>query len=132
MEKSQVLRAFLCAVLTTALLGVSASAIGQPSVQAAQKLLTPGESFDITSLSKNTDVIINKPGSYTLSGKSNYACVYIKSGDVKLYLADGLNIDPDTNNGLIASAAITIEDQGGHRYLDFKGKRKHLSVKLSK
>lgn len=55
--------------------------------------LKPGETYDCGDAGWNTSVYINKPGSYTLKGESTHVRVMIESTGVKLYLADGLNLN---------------------------------------
>ncbi len=70
--------------------------------------------IDISGKGSNTTVTIDKPGSYRLCGSSSTTWVHVKTGNVTLYLADGLNINP----GISANAgktcpSIKIENTGG-------------------
>lgn len=74
----------------------------------------PGETYDIGSAKRNTTVYIKKPGAYYLHGSSSSMHLEISSGDVTLYLNDGLDI----NTGIYSnvgqcSPGIIIGDQGG-------------------
>ncbi len=79
-----------------------------------RKDMSPGESYDIGKAKSNTTIYITKPGTYELSGHSKKCCVEISSGDVVLYLKDGLNIDTSILSQVgQCSPGITIGDQGG-------------------
>lgn len=76
--------------------------------------LTNGQTYDVGTAKSNTTVYINSPGTYTLTGQSSKVRIVISSGDVNVYLADGLKITP----GITAyvgsrTSAIYVNDQGG-------------------
>lgn len=76
--------------------------------------MLPGETYDVSTASKNTTVYIDSAGNYYLKGESTYCRIVIRSGGVNLYLKDGLVIDPGIYAYVGSStAAITVEDQGG-------------------
>lgn len=70
--------------------------------------------IDISGKGSNTTVTIDKPGSYRLCGSSSTTWVHVKTGNVTLYLADGLNINPgiSANTGKTCPS-IKIENTGG-------------------
>lgn len=70
--------------------------------------------IDISGKGSNTTVTIDKPGSYRLYGSSSTTWVHVKTGNVTLYLADGLNINPgiSANTGKTCPS-IKIENTGG-------------------
>lgn len=70
--------------------------------------------IDISGKGANTTVTIDKPGSYRLCGSSSTTWVHVKTGNVTLYLADGLNINPgiSANTGKTCPS-IKIENTGG-------------------
>ena len=68
--------------------------------------LAPGSQTDVTKAERATLYIIDKAGSYTLSGQTCSAHVTVRTGDVKLYLADGLSITPDYTPLLQAAIAL--------------------------
>ena len=70
--------------------------------------------IDISSKGANTTVVIDRPGSYRLCGSSSTTWVHVKTGDVNLYLANGLNINPgiSANTGKTCPS-IKIENTGG-------------------
>jgi uncharacterized repeat protein (TIGR02543 family) len=91
--------------------------------------LAPGSETDVTKAETATLYIIDKAGTYTLSGQTCSAHVTIRMGDVKLYLADGLSITPDYTS--LASGtncpAINIEKFDGTVEIISKAK---ASIKL--
>lgn len=75
-----------------------------------EPVLKPGETYNCSDAGWNTTVYINKPGSYTLKGESTHVRVVINSSDVKLYLADGLNLDCGATTYVGSrSAAINVD-----------------------
>lgn len=75
-----------------------------------EPVLKPGETYDAGDAGWNTTVYINKPGSYTLKGESTHVRVVINSSDVKLYLADGLNLNCGATTYVGSrSAAINVD-----------------------
>ena len=75
-----------------------------------EPVLKPGETYDCGDAGWNTTVYINKPGSYTLKGESTHVRVVINSSDVKLYLADGLNLNCGATTYVGSrSAAINVD-----------------------
>ena len=58
-----------------------------------EPVMNPGDTYDCTDAGWNTSVYIKKAGSYTIKGQSNNVRVMIESTGVKLYLADGLNLN---------------------------------------
>lgn len=100
----------LCACIVCAF-GIFFVNAGQVNA-ASSVTLSPGQTYNADGVKSNTDVIIDKEGSYYLKGKSDSVFVYIKKGNVKLYLKDGLNLDPSVL--LRSRSAITVEDQGGN------------------
>lgn len=76
--------------------------------------LADGQTYDTASASANTTVHIDKPGTYTLAGYSEHVRVVIESGGVRVFLADGLNINTGTlSNVGQATAGIVVDDMGG-------------------
>ena len=78
-------------------------------------VLEPGSSTDVKKAGQSTLYIINAPGSYTLSGKTEKAHVVVKTGDVKLYV-DGLTMTPGfyaLPRAGVDCPAIEIEDFSG-------------------
>lgn len=76
--------------------------------------LKNGQSYDVSSAKNNTTVYIKEPGSYTLSGSSSKMRLLIESGNVTVYLANGLKITPGIFSYVgIRTAAISVGDQGG-------------------
>ena len=55
--------------------------------------MKPGDVYDVSKAGWNTTVYISEPGDFTLKGQSETVRVIVESGDVDLYLADGLNIN---------------------------------------
>ena len=75
--------------------------------------LKPGQTYDVGKAGRNTSVYINKPGTYTLKGKSNYVRVVICCGDVKCYLDDvSMHASASTNTGRRASPLNIVNDGG--------------------
>ena len=74
------------------------------------EVLKPGATYDVSDAGWNTTVYLNEPGSYTLKGESNNVRVVINSSDVKLYLADGLNLNCGATTYIGSrSAAINVD-----------------------
>ncbi len=74
-----------------------------------EPVLAPGDTYDCGDAGWNTSVYINKPGSYTLKGESTHVRVMIESTGVKLYLADGLDLNCGTTTYVGSrTAAINI------------------------
>ena len=91
--------------------------------------LAPGSLTDVSTAERATLYIIDKAGSYTLSGQTCSAHVTVRTGDVKLYLADGLSITPDYTSLASGSncPAINIEKFDGTVEIISKAK---ASIKL--
>lgn len=87
----------------------------EPDIDPWHKVyLSDGDTYDVSTAGKNTTVYIDQPGTYRLMGNSHYCRVVIQSGGVNVYLADGLNIDPNIYAYVGSStAAVTVEEQGG-------------------
>lgn len=76
--------------------------------------LAAGESYDVSTASRNTTVHIKQPGSYTLSGSSTYVRVVVESGGVEIFCENGLSIDPGIYGYVGSStASLIVGDQGG-------------------
>ncbi len=72
--------------------------------------------YDCTDAGWNTSVYIKKAGSYTIKGQSNNVRVMIESTGVKLYLADGLNLNCGATTYVGSrSAAINIMLDSGEK-----------------
>ena len=79
--------------------------------------LNPGDTYDTSKASANTTVHITKAGDYTLKGKSSKVRVTITSGGVRVFLADGLDLNCSALSNIGArTAPINIgldNDPGG-------------------
>ncbi|MCQ2545483.1 MAG: hypothetical protein MJ144_03520, partial [Clostridia bacterium] len=75
--------------------------------------MDPGDTYDVSKAKKNTTVKIDKSGTFTLTGTSQYCRVIIGSTNATVVL-DNLNLDPGIFSYIGSrTASITINDQGG-------------------
>lgn len=77
------------------------------------KVINPNTVCDVSRYSSNTNLIIKKSGTYTLTGKSNNVHVSIKKGDVKIFLENVEIISGADGDNTMLGSPINIEDQGG-------------------
>ncbi|MBR2547093.1 MAG: hypothetical protein IKF07_02730 [Eubacterium sp.] len=73
-----------------------------PAENKNEYVLVPGDTFDCSDAGMHTSVYIKEPGEYTIKGKSETTRILVESVGVKLYLADGLNL----NCGLLADHGL--------------------------
>lgn len=114
MLQGRVWRFAVKAAVFAVLVFVLTAAVWSPVHAASDVILTPGQTYDVSSAGNNTTVYIDAPGGYTLKGESDTVRVMIRCGGVTVCLADGLSITPGAfANAGVRTAAITVEDMGG-------------------